>query len=159
MAILVTGGAGYIGSHAVKALQRAGREVVVYDDLSAGHRAAVGDVTLVQGDVRDLDGVRRVIQGHSVTAVMHFAAKLSVSESVADPLAYYRTNVGGALTVLEAMAAENVRAFVFSSTAAVYGEPQEAPIPETLLLVLRKLDAEQLQIVTIVAAAIQRGAM
>lgn len=130
-AILVTGGAGYIGSHAVKALRRSGRGVVVYDDLSAGHRAAVGDAALVEGDVGSVDRLRHTLRRHEVSAVMHFAARLSVPESVADPIGYYRTNVTGALAVLEAMAAENVRSFVFSSSCAVYGEPQEAPIAET----------------------------
>jgi UDP-glucose-4-epimerase GalE len=131
VAILVTGGAGYIGSHVVKALRRAGREVVVYDDLSAGHRAAVLDAVLVEGNVGDVETLRRTLRGHQVDAVMHFAAKLSVPESVADPIGYYRTNVGGALAVLEAMAAEGIRSFIFSSTCAVYGEPREAPIVET----------------------------
>lgn len=130
-AILVTGGAGYIGSHTVKALRRAGRTVVVYDDLSAGHRAAVGDAPLVEGDVRDVQRLRDTIRRHDVSAVMHFAGKLSVPESVEDPIGYYQTNVTGALAVLEAMATEDVRAFVFSSTCAVYGEPLEAPIHET----------------------------
>jgi UDP-glucose 4-epimerase len=130
--ILVTGGAGYIGSHTVKALGRVGGRVVVYDDLSAGHREAVGGATLVEGDVRDVDRVRDTIRRHGVEAVMHFAARLSVAESVADPVGYYRSNVGGALGVIEAMAAEGIRAFVFSSTCAVYGEPDEAPIVETV---------------------------
>jgi UDP-glucose-4-epimerase GalE len=131
VAILVTGGAGYIGSHAVKALKRAGRQVVVYDDLSAGHRQAVSGAVLVEGDVLDRDRLRRTLRQHEIDAVMHFAARLSVAESVTDPIGYYRSNVVGALTVLESMAAENVRVFVFSSTAAVYGEPREAPITET----------------------------
>jgi UDP-glucose-4-epimerase GalE len=130
-AILVTGGAGYIGSHAVKALRRAGREVVVYDNLSAGHREAVRGAALVEGDVLDVERLRRTMRHHGVSAVMHFAARLSVPESVTDPVGYYRTNVTGALSVLEAMAAESVPSFVFSSTCAVYGEPQEAPISES----------------------------
>jgi UDP-glucose-4-epimerase GalE len=128
--ILVTGGAGYIGSHAARALAKAGRGVVVYDNLIAGHRRAVGDATLVEGDIRDSALVRDTIRKHDVTAVMHFAALLSVGDSVRDPLGYYQNNVEGALSVLGAMAAESVRHFIFSSTAAVYGEPQEVPITE-----------------------------
>jgi UDP-glucose-4-epimerase GalE len=129
--VLVTGGAGYIGSHACKALARAGYEVVVYDSLIAGHREAVRHGTLVEGDITDLAAVRQALARHRIQAVMHFAAFLDVGESVREPAKYYRNNVGGALTVLEAMAAESVRYFVFSSTCATYGEPRETPIPET----------------------------
>jgi UDP-glucose-4-epimerase GalE len=130
-AVLVTGGAGYIGSHAVKALHRAGYRVVVYDNLVAGHRAAVKYGTLVTADITDLDAVRHALRAHDVYAVMHFAAFLDVGESVREPVKYYRNNVTGALTVLEAMAAESVGYFVFSSTCATYGEPVETPIAET----------------------------
>lgn len=129
--MLVTGGAGYIGSHACKALARAGYEVVVYDSLVAGHREAVRYGTLVEGDITDLKAVRQALARHRIQAVMHFAAFLDVGESVREPAKYYRNNVGGALTVLEAMAAEAVQCFVFSSTCATYGEPRETPIPET----------------------------
>ena len=127
----MTGGAGYIGSHAVKALRAAGYQPIVFDDLSAGHRQAALDNPLVVGDIRDLDAVRRAIRESDATAVMHFAAWLSVPDSVRDPIGYYRNNVQGALTVLEAMAHENVRHFVFSSTCAVYGEPIEVPLRES----------------------------
>lgn len=126
----MTGGAGYIGSHVVKALARAGYRPIVFDDLSAGHRAAVGDAALVQGDVLDEAAVRAAIRAHRIEAVLHFAAWLSVADSVRDPAGYYRVNVGGALSVLAAMVAEGVRWLVFSSTAAVYGEPLTTPIPE-----------------------------
>lgn len=129
--VLVTGGAGYIGSHAAKALQQAGYEVVVYDNLVAGHREAVRFGTFVEGDITDLDTVRRALREHRIWGVMHFAAYLDVGESVREPSKYYRNNVGGALTVLDAMALEGVRFFVFSSTCATYGEPIETPIPET----------------------------
>jgi UDP-glucose 4-epimerase len=129
--VLVTGGAGYIGSHAVKALRAAGRQVVVYDNLSAGHRAAVQDAPLFVGDIRDVAALREVMRTHGVRAVMHFAALLSVGDSVRDPIGYYRNNVEGTLAVLEAMAAQSVGVFIFSSTAAVYGEPEETPIIET----------------------------
>ncbi len=130
-AVLVTGGAGYIGSHAAKALSRAGYAVLVYDNLIAGHRGAVKYGTLVEGDITDVAAVRDALRRHDIFAVMHFAAFLDVGESVREPARYYRNNVGGALSVLEAMAAESVRHFVFSSTCATYGEPIETPIVET----------------------------
>jgi UDP-glucose-4-epimerase GalE len=129
--VLVTGGAGYIGSHAAKTLQRAGYRVVVFDNLIAGHRAAVKFGELVEGDISDTAAVRAALRRHEISAVMHFAAFLDVGESVREPAKYYRNNVGGALSVLEAMAAESVRLFVFSSTCATYGEPIETPIAET----------------------------
>ena len=132
MSVLVTGGAGYIGSHAVKALRAAGHDVVIYDDLSAGHRAAAkrAGAPLEVGDIRDAVRLTDVMQAHGVDAVMHFAARLSVGESVTDPAGYYDTNVTGALTVLRIMAAAGVRRFVFSSTAATFGTPVETPIAE-----------------------------
>jgi UDP-glucose-4-epimerase GalE len=130
-AVLVTGGAGYIGSHAAKALHRAGYAVVVYDNLVAGHRGAVKYGTLVEGEITDVACVRDALRRHDIFAVMHFAAFLDVGESVRVPARYYRNNVGGALSVLEAMAAESVKHFVFSSTCATYGEPSETPIAET----------------------------
>jgi UDP-glucose-4-epimerase GalE len=129
--VLVTGGAGYIGSHAAKALHQAGYRVVVYDNLVAGHRAAVKYGPLVEGDITDVGALRAALRQHEVFAVMHFAAFLDVGESVRDPLRYYRNNVVGALSVLEAMVAESVVHFVFSSTCATYGEPIETPITET----------------------------
>jgi UDP-glucose-4-epimerase GalE len=129
--VLVTGGAGYIGSHAAKALKAAGYRVVIYDDLSAGHREAALGAPLVVGDIRDVDAVRKAIRQSSATAVMHFAAWLAVAESVRDPVGYYRNNLLGALATLEAMVHESCRQFVFSSTCAVYGEPVETPIRET----------------------------
>ncbi len=129
--VLVTGGAGYIGSHAVKALRQGGARVIVYDDLSAGHaEAAVHANAIVEGDVRDLSRVRAAIRQHRVDAVMHFAAWLSVGESVSNPAGYYENNVVGTLRLLDAMVAEKVGSFVFSSTAAVFGEPVETPITE-----------------------------
>ena len=130
-AVLVTGGAGYIGSHSAKVLRRAGHRVVIFDNLSTGHREAALDTPFVEGDTRDVDAVRRVIRDNDVTAVMHFAASIVVTDSVRDPAGYYRNNVTGTLGTLEAMAAEGCRFFVFSSTCAVYGEATEVPIPET----------------------------
>jgi UDP-glucose-4-epimerase GalE len=129
--ILVTGGAGYVGSHAVKGLRQAGHEVVVYDDLSAGHRGAVLGARLIEGNIADVVAVRRALRETGATAVMHFAAWLVVPDSVKDPAGYYRNNVIGTLGTLEAMAAEGCRHFVFSSTCATYGEPIETPIRET----------------------------
>lgn len=129
--MLVTGGAGYVGSHAAKALRSAGHRVVIYDNLSAGHPEAALGHPLVEGDIRDVDAVRRAIRESGATAVMHFAAWLSVPDSVRDPAGYYRNNVAGTMGTLEAMAAEQCRHFVFSSTCAVYGEPVETPIRET----------------------------
>ena len=129
--MLVTGGAGYIGSHAAKALRHAGHAVVIYDNLSAGHREAGRGAPLIEGDVRDVEAVRRAIRDSGASAVMHFAAWLTVSDSVRDPIGYYRNNVLGALSTLEAMVAEDCRHFVFSSTCAVYGEPVQTPLTET----------------------------
>ena len=127
----MTGGAGYIGSHAAKALHRAGYHVVVYDNLVAGHRGAVKFGDFIQGDVADLTALRTALRRHDIGAVMHFAAFLDVAESVREPVRYYRNNVLGALTVLEAMVVEGVSLFVFSSTCATYGEPIETPITES----------------------------
>jgi UDP-glucose-4-epimerase GalE len=129
--VLVTGGAGYIGSHAAKALSKAGHRVVVYDSLVAGHREAVKYGELVQGDILDPSALRAAIQRHSVDAVMHFAAFLDVGESVREPEKYYTNNVGGVMNVLNTMAATGVRPLVFSSTCATYGEPIETPITES----------------------------
>jgi UDP-glucose-4-epimerase GalE len=128
---LVTGGAGYIGSHASKTLSQAGYDVVVLDNLSAGHREAVKYGELIQGDVGNVPLVRQLLREREIAAVMHFAALLDVGASVRDPASYYRNNVGGTLGLLEAMAAESVRVLVFSSTCATYGEPIETPIVET----------------------------
>ena len=128
--VLVTGGAGYIGSHTAKALRRAGYDVVIYDNLSAGHREAALGAPLIEGDIRDVDAVRRALRDTKASAVVHFAAWLIVSDSVTDPAGYYRNNVTGTLGTLEAMAAEGVGQFVFSSTCAVYGEPTTTPIAE-----------------------------
>ena len=132
--ILVTGGAGYIGSHAVLALQRAGYHVVVLDNLVYGHQdiaETVLNVELEIGDTNDRDFLDRVFATHQISAVMHFAAYTYVGESVKDPGKYYRNNVNGTLTLLEAMVAASVNKIVFSSTCATYGEPQSIPMDET----------------------------
>jgi len=130
-AVLVTGGAGYIGSHAATALHHAGYRAIVYDNLVAGHRGAVKFGDFVEGDILDAASLTETLRRHNVFAVMHFAAFLDVGESVRDPAKYYRNNVAGAVSVLGAMAAASVRHFVFSSTCATYGEPIETPIAET----------------------------
>jgi UDP-glucose-4-epimerase GalE len=131
-AVVVTGGAGYIGSHAVKALRAAGTSVVIYDDLSAGHRDAAqrAGAPLEVGDIHDTERLSTVLRNHKADAVMHFAAWLSVGESVRDPIGYYQNNVSGALAVLQAMVAADARQFIFSSTAATFGNPVETPITE-----------------------------
>lgn len=131
--VVVTGGAGYIGSHAVRALVDAGHAVAVLDDLSAGHAASVpAGVPLVRAAIHDVAAVRALLVEHRADAVMHFAAWLAVGESVQKPLDYYQNNVTGTLGVLEAMRDAGVTRFVFSSTCAVYGEPARVPIVETL---------------------------
>ena len=128
--IFVTGGAGYVGSHCAKAFARAGWTVVTYDSLAHGSRDFVRFGPLVQGDVRDRTALEAAIAEHRPDVVAHFAALISVGESVVDPAAHYATNTVGAFTLLEAMRAQGVPALIFSSTAAVYGEPQATPIPE-----------------------------
>jgi UDP-glucose-4-epimerase GalE len=132
VSVLVAGGAGYIGSHAVKALRAAGEAVIVYDDLSAGHRKAakLAGAPLEEGDIRDTGRLVEIMRAHEVGAVMHFAALLSVGDSVKDPAGYYDNNVTGALSMLRAMAATGVRHFIFSSSAATFGNPLETPITE-----------------------------
>jgi UDP-glucose 4-epimerase len=131
--ILVTGGAGYIGSHAVLALQQAGYEVVVLDNLVYGHRDIVEDVLkveLVAGEIGDRALLDQLFASHTIAAVMHFAAYAYVGESVTEPAKYYRNNFVGTLTLLEAMVAASIKTFVFSSTCATYGVPTIVPIPE-----------------------------
>ncbi|MBW4581680.1 MAG: UDP-glucose 4-epimerase GalE [Tildeniella nuda ZEHNDER 1965/U140] len=131
--ILVTGGAGYIGSHAVLALQQAGYRVIVLDNLVYGHRdiaEAVLKVELVEGDTNDRALLDKLFATHNISAVMHFAAYAYVGESVTDPAKYYQNNFVGTLTLLEAMLAAKVKHFVFSSTCATYGVPTIIPIPE-----------------------------
>jgi UDP-arabinose 4-epimerase len=130
-AVLVTGGAGYIGAHACKALARAGHLPVAFDNLSRGHRAAVRWGPFVEGELADRERLLAAIAQHRITAVMHFAAYAYVGESVTDPALYYRNNLGGSLSLLEAMRAGGVDRIVFSSTCATYGIPASVPIKET----------------------------
>jgi UDP-arabinose 4-epimerase len=129
--ILVTGGAGYIGAHACKALARVGYLPVVYDNLSRGHRAAVRWGPMVEGDIADRERLRAAFAEHRIAAVMHFAAYAYVGESVGDPALYYRNNLCGSLALLDAMREAGVGEIVFSSTCATYGNPDSVPIRET----------------------------
>ena len=130
MNILVTGGAGYIGSHACKALAKAGYTPITYDNLVYGHRWAVKWGPLEEGDIADGDRLNEVIAKYQPAAVMHFAAYAYVGESVQDPGKYYRNNVAGTLTLLEAMRDHGIDKFIFSSTCATYGIPETVPISE-----------------------------
>ncbi len=129
--VLVTGGAGYIGSHAAKALARAGYQPVTFDNLEHGHRAAVRWGPLEEGDILDAARIDEAMRKWCPEAILHFAGLISVGESVQRPDLYYRNNVQGSLNLLEAMRANGVGRIVFSSTAAVYGAPETVPIPES----------------------------
>jgi UDP-glucose-4-epimerase GalE len=131
MTILVTGGAGYIGSHTVRALTGRGRSVVVLDTLENGHRELIGETPLVVGDTSDPALVTSICADHGVDAVIHFAAYKAAGESMHDPAKYFRNNTAGSLELIEAVTRAGVRKFVFSSTAAVYGTPEEIPVVET----------------------------
>ncbi|HEX4129300.1 MAG TPA: UDP-glucose 4-epimerase GalE [Pirellulales bacterium] len=130
MNILVTGGAGYIGSHAVRLLTLAGHQVWAYDNLVYGHRAAVPAGRLIEADLADRARTEQTLREHRIEAVMHFAAFAAVGESVTDPAKYYQNNVAASLGMLEAMRAAGVRKIVFSSTTATYGVPKMIPITE-----------------------------
>ncbi|MCH4157863.1 MAG: UDP-glucose 4-epimerase GalE [Acidaminococcaceae bacterium] len=135
MNILVTGGAGYIGSHVVAELKKRGYTPVVYDNLSTGHAAAVPeDVQLVEGDIHNVEFARHILEQFNIEAVIHFAASSLVGESMTAPAKYYFNNVEGTLHLLEAMRGAGVDKIVFSSTAAVYGEPAATPIKENFPL-------------------------
>jgi len=128
--VLVCGGAGYIGSHMVRALMRAGHLPVVFDNLSTGHLESIGQAEFVRGDLLDMQALRRVFGEYCFDAVMHFSAKSLVGESVVHPALYYTNNVTGTCNLLEAMRESGVGRLVFSSTAAVYGDPQARVIAE-----------------------------
>jgi len=130
MNILVTGGAGYIGSHACKALAKAGYMPIAYDNLVYGHRWAVKWGPLEEGDITNRSRLDEVMEKYKPVAVMHFAAYAYVGESVEDPGKYYRNNVAGSLTLLEAMRDHGIDKFIFSSTCATYGNPESVPIGE-----------------------------
>ena len=128
--VLVTGGAGYVGSHTCKALAAAGARPVVYDNLSTGHAWAVKWGTLEQGNLLDRPRLEAVLRRHRPVAALHFAAKSLVAESIADPLGYYRNNLTGTLNLLDALCAVGAPPLVFSSTCATYGLPRQIPMAE-----------------------------
>jgi UDP-glucose 4-epimerase len=128
--ILIVGGAGYIGTHMVKDLLKAGFDVITLDNLSTGHRDLLPGGIFVEGDLGDGRMIDRLFSTHQISAVMHFAAFSLVGESVENPLKYYRNNLAATTVLLSAMIRHDVKRFIFSSTAAVYGEPLEVPIKE-----------------------------
>jgi len=130
MNILVTGGAGYIGSHVLKALLKEGHQVVTFDNLQKGHREAVTGGIFIEGDLADQKLLNQVMQENEIEGVIHLAADSLVGESMENPAKYYRNNFANGINLLEAMVENNVKNIVFSSTAAVYGEPNEIPIKE-----------------------------
>ena len=130
MRVLVTGGAGYIGSHTAKALARTGHDVLVLDDLSGGHRWAVKWGKLLEGDILNAQFLRSCFRDNQIDAVIHFAGVIQVGESVTNPSKYFRINTVGTLRLLDAMREEGVKPIVFSSSAAIYGTPLKVPIPE-----------------------------
>ncbi|HET9869863.1 MAG TPA: NAD-dependent epimerase/dehydratase family protein, partial [bacterium] len=129
--LLITGGAGYIGSHAVREAPRFGFKPVVFDNLSAGHAWAVKGAVLVKGDLADRPGILAAFRKFRPAAVMHFASHISVGESVADPQKYYRDNLTNAMNLFSVMLERKVSYFILSSTAATYGDPVRVPMPET----------------------------
>jgi UDP-glucose 4-epimerase len=128
--ILVIGGAGYIGSHMVKLLLQKGEQVVILDNFSTGHRQAIVGGIVEQGDLRDQEALQRLFRRYPIECVMHFAAFIFAGESMREPAKYYENNVLGCLRLLGAMRTHGVQQIIFSSTAAVYGEPRQLPIPE-----------------------------
>jgi UDP-glucose-4-epimerase GalE len=130
--IMIVGGAGYVGSHAAKAVRLAGREPVVFDDLSSGREHAVKWGPLVRGDIRNADAVRAAIREYRPDAVMQFAARIEVGEGEKDPAHFYDNNVAGTLNLVRVMLEEGVRSIIFSSTCAIYGDPERLPLTEDL---------------------------
>jgi UDP-glucose-4-epimerase GalE len=130
MNILVTGGAGYIGSHTGNAIEKSGHTPIIYDNLSAGHRWAVGSKTLIEADLADKISIQGALKQHNIEAVIHFAAYAYVGESVKDPRKYFQNNAVNTLNLLDMMLDTGVKYFVYSSTCATYGIPEKLPIPE-----------------------------
>jgi len=140
--VLVTGGAGYIGSHTVRALREAGRDVVVFDSLELGRREAVIDATLVVGDIRDQDLVTATCNEHGITQLVHFAAYKSVGESMDSPAKYWRNNIAGSVELFEACLSSGVTDVVFSSSCSVNGTPPTVPVTETAPIAPESVYAE-----------------
>ena len=134
MTILITGGAGYIGSHTARLLTELGRDVVVLDTLERGYRDALDDIDLVVGDIADSRTVGKVCRKYDVDSVIHFAAYKAVGESMSDPLRYYKNNVAGSVSLVESLLEHEVQHIVFSSSAAVYGTPDTSPVNEDSVL-------------------------
>jgi UDP-glucose 4-epimerase len=134
MRVFVTGGAGYIGSHVVKMLGKAGHDVLVYDNLSTGHDWAVLHGSLVKGDLEDISLLNRTVRDYRPDAVIHFAASIQVEESTREPILYYRNNVSNSLNLLDALVKNGVKFLIYSSTAATYGIPEKIPVDETFPL-------------------------
>jgi UDP-glucose 4-epimerase len=130
LTILVTGGAGFIGSQSVKELLRQGYQPIVYDNLQTGHQKAIKDAHFIEGDLADQEKLKETFQSNPIDAVMHFAADCLVGESVENPLKYFNNNIKNSLQLIEIMEKYNIYKIVFSSSAAVYGEPEKIPIPE-----------------------------
>ena len=130
MRVLVTGGAGYVGSHAAKQLVASGHEVVIVDNLAEGHRPAVGNLPFVNTDLLDRAKIAAALREHKIEAVMHFAAFAYVGVSVTDPAIYYQNNIVGSLALLDAMRVAGIDRIVFSSSCATYGIPERVPITE-----------------------------
>lgn len=142
MTVLITGGAGYIGSITTRLIRSTGRAVVVLDTLENGHRAAVGDAPFVQGDVADTDLVEKICREHAVDEVIHFAAYKAVGESMENPTKYFQNNVTGSQRLFDALTRVGVNRVVFSSTAAVYGTPERVPVRESDVLNCESVYAE-----------------
>jgi UDP-glucose 4-epimerase len=131
MKLLVTGGAGYIGSHTVRKLKEAGHEIIIFDNFSSGHRDAIKDFQLFEGDLKNKEDLKKVFAQNSFDGVVHFAGSIEAGESMTDPKRFFENNFVCGLNLLEAMLEKNVKKIIFSSSAAVYGEPAEMPIEET----------------------------
>jgi UDP-glucose-4-epimerase GalE len=142
MSVLVTGGAGYIGSHTVRALRSLGRDVVVLDNLDTGHSASLLGAPFVHGDITDRDLVAATCRQHGVDAIIHFAAHKNVGESMARPGKYWRNNVAGTIELVEAAIASGIERFVFSSSCSVYGTPATVPVTESAPLAPESVYAE-----------------
>lgn len=131
MKIFVTGGAGYIGSHVVKNLDEHNHDIVVFDNLSTGHDWAVLSGRLIKGDLEDIKTLEKILAAFKPDVIMHFAASIQVEESIREPLLYYRNNVVNTLNLLDVMLKNNIHYFIYSSSAAVYGIPEQIPVDET----------------------------